>query len=29
MDTNEQVPEDGKDEVIKMIEDGVMKLLVV
>jgi len=29
IDTNEQVPEDGKDEVIKMIEDGVMKLLVV
>lgn len=29
IDTNEQVPEDGKEEVLKLIDDWVMKLLVV
>jgi len=29
LDLNEQIPEDGKEDVLKMIEDGVIKLLIV
>ena len=29
IDINEQVPEDGKEEVLEMIEDGVVKLLII